>query len=96
MLEKNYDHLLGLVHKTCLRLANAAFISSEQAMQELSIVRLAIYLQILPVALTMEQLNQIFILCQPFHLQKKEGRELTSEERDRMRAKILQSYFKIS
>jgi len=71
-------------------LVNARIMSSEEAMRHLSSVRLGIHLGLLP-ALQRSTLNTTFLLVQPAHLQRLEGRELAPEERDISRANYIRS-----
>ena len=66
----------------------ARTLTSEEALDLLSALRLGVNLKIIP-GLEIGTVNRIFILVQPAHLQKMEGRELTSEERDTARARYV-------
>ena len=58
----------------------------------LSLVRLGIALKILN-GVPLERVNELFVLAQPAHTQKRAGRELPEEERDRTRASFLRRKF---
>lgn len=90
------ESLLG-EHRTELRervlkayelLGTAGRLSSEEALNFLSQVRLGVVLELLGGA-TMEQLNELFLLTLPAHLQTMEGRELDSAVRNELRASYL-------
>ena len=74
-------------------LERAHLISSEESTKLFSFVRLGVGLGLLK-QLSFQMLNQLFILTQPAHLQKIEGRELTPEERDLKRAELIRSKLK--
>ena len=67
-------------------------ISSEEAMELLSMVRLGIHLNLVK-APSLQTINDIFIMTQPAHLQKMAKRPLTSAERDVLRATFIRNKF---
>jgi len=69
-------------------LCNARMISSEEALHLLSQVRLGAILGILD-GMDLPEVNRLFILTRPAHLQKAQGRELDPQERDMARADFL-------
>jgi protein arginine kinase len=71
-------------------LKNAYIISSSETTELLSMVRLGVDLNIVK-NLDRRTVNQLFLLIQPAHLQKLEGKKLNSQERDIKRANILRS-----
>ena len=73
------------VHRSLALLRSARTLSSEEAMQFLSGVRLGIVMDILP-DVGLGTVNELFVLTQPAHLQKLEGRALDAEQRDVRRA----------
>jgi protein arginine kinase len=78
------------VHRALALLRSARTIASEEAMQHLSAVRLGVVLEVLP-GIDLQRVNELFVLSQPAHLQKLEGRPLEAEERDVRRAAFLRS-----
>jgi len=66
-------------------LKTARTISSEETMDRLSTVRMGVNLGMIE-SLDIAKVNELFILCQPAHLQKLEGRPLEPSERDVVRA----------
>jgi protein arginine kinase len=71
-------------------LTNASLISSREAMELLSRTRLGVatgFLDKIPYS----ALNKLFIITQPAHLQMLLGKELSSSERDKERAKLIQN-----
>jgi len=69
-------------------LRNARMISSEETLHLLSQLRLGVNLGLVT-DLDMPTIHKLFVLTQPAHLQKIEGRELESQERDAVRADFL-------
>jgi protein arginine kinase len=76
------------VHRGRAILGAARTLSSEEAMLHLSSVRLGIVLGILG-DVDLQRVNELFVLTQPAHLQKREGRALEPEERDVRRAEFV-------
>ncbi|MCF7847502.1 MAG: protein arginine kinase [Kiritimatiellales bacterium] len=72
-------------------LSNARLITSGEALNLLSSIRLGIDLGILK-DYTRRQIDMLFIASQPAHLQKLENKELTPEERDAVRADMLRNF----
>lgn len=73
------------VYRALAILQNARTISSEEAMQHISSVRLGVAVGLLP-GLAADKLNQIFLFSQPAHLQQRSSEELSPKERDARRA----------
>ena len=69
-------------------LGSAGRLSSEEALNFLSQVRLGVVLELLGGATT-EELNELFLLTLPAHLQTMEGKELDSAVRNELRASYL-------
>lgn len=76
-----------------LRYANA--ISSEETMELLSAVRLGVNLKLI-CGLSIDTINELFILSQPVHLQKIAKRSLSPDERDVLRAELIKGRVKKS
>ncbi|MEM7263690.1 MAG: protein arginine kinase [Planctomycetota bacterium] len=72
-------------------LCTARIISSKETMEALSLVRLGINLEVLE-EIDLRTVNELFVLTQPGHLQKMEGVELESLDRDVARARFIRSY----
>lgn len=88
LLEQDKARLEDRVARAYAILREARLISSEETLELLSSVRMGICLGLLP-NLKMETINQLFILAQPAHLQKMEGRSMEPAERDAVRAQFL-------
>ena len=69
-------------------LKSAHIITSQETIELLSMVRLGLDLGIIK-DISRGTVNELFILIQPAHLQKIEGKKLTSQERDLKRGEIL-------
>lgn len=70
-------------------LKSARLISSAEATQLLSLLHLGIDIGLIQTALTRQDLNALFLLIQPAHLQKISGRELSAPDRDIRRAELI-------
>ncbi len=71
-------------------LRHSRLISTQETLEHLSAVRLGVALGILD-GLPLKTINDLFILSQPAHLQRTEGRALSGEERDSVRAAFLRN-----
>jgi len=71
----------------------ARMMSSSEAVQLLSLVQVGIDVGVLEGQVTHTDLNQLFLLIQPAHLQKMTGKELSTTERDARRAARIREYF---
>jgi len=69
-------------------LKHARVISSEETIEQLSYLRLGVYLGIIP-QVPMTTLNDLFIFTQPSHLQKIQGKALEATDRDVVRAEFI-------
>ena len=74
-------------------LSNARTISSKETIELLSLVRLGVNVRILE-SVDIETINKLFILIQPAHLQKLEGKTLDPRRRDFKRAKLIRDKLK--
>ncbi|MGE4490389.1 MAG: protein arginine kinase [Kiritimatiellales bacterium] len=72
-------------------LANAALMSTGEALDLLSGMRLGIDLGLLP-QMARREIDQLFIQIHPAHLQKDAGTALTPEERDVKRAQLIRKF----
>jgi len=88
MSAKRRVRLEDKVHRARAVLRAARAITSEEAMELLSAVRLGVVLKLLD-APKLEEVNELFVLTQPAHLQKLRGKELEADERDVERAALL-------
>jgi protein arginine kinase len=88
LLEKDRGAVEERVRSAHSKLRAARAISSEEAMSLLSAVRLGVSLDLIR-GIPLSSVNELFILTQPAHLQKLEGRALKTAERDERRAVFL-------
>ena len=70
-------------------LKSARVISSSEATQLVSLVQLGVNMGLVDPRLTRQDLNGLFLLIQPAHLQKMTGKSLNSSERDVRRADLI-------
>lgn len=70
-------------------LKSARVISSSEATQLLSLIQLGIQIELINSGLSQQDLNWLFLLIQPAHLQKITGKTLNSSERDARRAELI-------
>lgn len=73
-------------------LKSARVISSQEATQLLSLVQLGMDIGLIETKMTVRELNSLFLLVQPAHLQKLAGKILTSSERDEERAQLIRNH----
>jgi protein arginine kinase len=88
LLDRKRERIEDKIGRAFGILSHAKVISSQEALEHLSLVRLGVCLDLLG-KLTLEQVNRMFLFTQPGHLQAKEGQELSSDERDMRRASVL-------
>jgi protein arginine kinase len=69
-------------------LKNAHIISSQETVELLSMVRLGIDLDVIK-DVDRNAINELFLMIQPAHLQKLEGKKLSASERDIKRASLI-------
>ena len=70
-------------------LKSARVLSSSEATQLLSLVQLGVQMGFVATELSLQDLNVLFLLIQPAHLQKITGKTLNSAERDVRRADLM-------
>lgn len=75
-------------------LRSARVLSSSEATQLLSMIQLGVQMGLIATSLTREDLNALFLLIQPAHLQKLTGKTLNSSERDVRRADLVRERLK--
>ncbi|MBN2831054.1 MAG: protein arginine kinase [Candidatus Omnitrophica bacterium] len=87
LLEDRINRSLGV-------LKSARIINSQETTELLSMVRLGCDLGMVK-DIDQRRINELFIITQPAHLQKIEGKKLSSEERDIKRAQIIRDKLNI-
>ena len=93
LLSKSKEALVDRVSRAYGTLKSAHIISSAETVMLLSAIRLGVDLGIVK-NLDRKMVNELFILTQPAHLQKLEGKVLTSNERDVKRADLIREKLK--
>lgn len=88
MLVQNRSLLEDKIFRAFGVLKSAHIISSQETIELLSMVRLGIDLQVIK-DVDRKSINELFITIQPAHLQKIEGKKLSSSERDIKRADLI-------
>lgn len=90
--EKRKEKFEDQIWRALGALKSARIISSSEATQLLSLVQLGIQTKLILGALSTQELNSLFLLIQPAHLQKLSGRTLNSTERDTQRADLIRKH----
>jgi protein arginine kinase len=88
LLLQNKPMLEDKIFRSFGVLRSAHIISSQETVELLSMVRLGIDLNIIK-DVDRKSINELFIMIQPAHLQKIEGKKLNSSERDAIRANVI-------
>lgn len=87
-LVQNKGVLEDKIYRSLGILKNAHIISSQETVDLLSMVRLGIDVGLIQNVNT-QAINELFIMIQPAHLQKIEGKKLSSADRDSKRATVI-------
>jgi len=93
LLAKNKEGLIDRVSRAVGTLKSAHIITSNETVALLSAIRLGVDLGIIK-NMDRRTVNELFILTQPAHLQKLEGKVLNSEQRDVKRADLVKGKLK--
>jgi protein arginine kinase len=88
LLVQNKPMLEDKIFRSYGVLKNAHIISSQETVELLSMVRLGVDLDIVK-DVDRNSINELFIMIQPAHLQKIEGKKLSASERDTKRANLI-------
>ena len=91
-IEENRARLLDQIGRAFGALQNAHVINSNEAMNLLSLMRLAVDLRMLP-EINRSDVDRLFIECQPGHIQYAAGVGIKPDARDLCRADILREEF---
>ncbi len=90
VLNKSKTDTFDKVFRSLGILKNVHLISSQEAITLLSTVRLGLALGIVSnQEVDRKKIDELFIITQPAHLQKMEGKELSPEQRDEKRASLI-------
>ena len=93
MVSRNRAMLEDRINRSFGILKSAHIITSQETIELLSMVRLGCDLNMLK-DIGCPNINELFIITQPAHLQKMEGKRLSSQERDVKRADIIRDRLK--
>ena len=93
MLQKKPGTLLDNIGRGYGILSHAYSMTSKEALNLLSFLKLAVDLGLFPVECG-ESIDDLFILTQPAHLQRNSQQKLAPEERDTLRAEIIRDKLK--
>lgn len=93
LMESNRMLLEDKVWRSLGVLRYARKLTSEEAMELLSAVRLGVTMNLVP-GLNIADVNELFVLTQPAHLQALKGRVLEAPERDVARANLVRDRLK--
>ncbi len=94
LLSKNKPLLEDRINRSLGILKSARIITSQETIELLSMVRLGCDLGMIN-DIDRRRINELFIITQPAHLQKIEGKRLSSQERDVKRAQIIRDKLNI-
>ncbi len=89
LLEQDRARIEDRIWRAFATLKNAHIITSKETVDLLSSLRLGVDMGIIKEGLGVQAVNRIFILIQPAHLQKIEGKMLSPQERDIKRAELI-------
>jgi protein arginine kinase len=87
-MQRKESSVFDLVCRSLGILMNARILTSGEAIERLSAIRMGVELGIVK-NLSIGSINEIMLLTQPGHLQRQAGKELSPSERDEMRARIV-------
>jgi protein arginine kinase len=90
---KKRDIIEDKISRAYAMLESARIITSSETISLLSLVRLGISLGMIK-NLSIQRLNELFMLVQPAHLQKMAGKELSPSQRDTARSKLIRNRLK--
>jgi protein arginine kinase len=93
LLEKKSYLVYDQVGRAYGILSNARTVSSKEALNLLSLLRMGVDMELFPTE-TRIGVDELFILSQPAHVQKVAERKLTAEERDLSRADLIRARLK--
>jgi protein arginine kinase len=86
--DEAFDHISDIIWRAYGILKHARVLSSEEAMNELSAVRLGLAMNIIT-DLSIETINDILLLSQPAHLMGYYGEDMDADRRDIVRAEMV-------
>lgn len=90
LYSENHLHVEDTIFRAWGILRHARLLSSKEAMNLLSSLRLGVYYKLIP-DITPQILNELFVLIQPAHLCVSAGKDLQAEDRDVARAELIRA-----
>ena len=93
IMAKNKDELVDKIYRAYGTLKSAHIITSSETIRLLSMIRLGINLNVVK-GVSTSLINELLILTQPAHLQKLNGKDLSSKQRDYKRADLIREKLK--
>jgi protein arginine kinase len=93
LMEKKLKVVLNHIGRAYGILANAHSISSKEAMNQLSFLRLGVDMDLFP-GTNRSLVDELFLTTQPAHLQKQVSEKLSAEDRDLIRADMVRERLK--
>lgn len=93
LLTHDREALYDRIWRAYGTLKSARIITSDETVRLLSLIRLGVDMEIIS-DINRKTLNELFILTQPAHLQKIEGKKLSPTERDMKRADLIRAKLK--
>ena len=93
LMMKNKEEVVDKIWRAQGTLKSARIITSSETIRLLSVVRLGVDLGVVK-GIDKPEINALFILTQPAHLQKASGKVLTANQRDYKRADIIRERLK--
>ena len=93
LLETRRDMLLDNIGRAYGILKYSYVISTKETLNSLSMLRLGVDMGVIR-SVDIHTVNELFVAVQPAHLQKYAGKEVDSEERDKIRATLIREHLK--
>jgi len=94
LLQKKKAKFQDQIWRALGSLKSARVISSQEATQLISLVQLGLQSKMIDTDMTVQELNTLFLLVQPAHLQKLASKNLDATERDLRRAELIREKLK--
>ena len=94
LLTNNKASISDRIWRAYGTLKSARIITSDETIRLLSLIRLGVDMGIIT-DISRKTLNELFIFTQPAHLQKLEGKKLSSSDRDMKRADLIRDKLKV-
>ena len=93
LLKENPMRLKDRVGRAYGILQNAAILTSQEALNYLSDVRMGVDMGLLKDGIEQDNLSELMVLAQPAFIQKYKGKVMEAQERDAVRAQLFNKKF---